>query len=150
MYKNRCGKPCAECKLYVCPCELDSKSPCHTDCKNLMEDGSIKIFDCLQDGCDAIFSMIDESDGIVHLRDWRGNSGTIQRKRHLPDREAPAHETCYVLTLTANYDPGFDVPPHVSVHPTFHDALKYARPDSVWRRQTAAKLSHGTFEIFAE
>lgn len=62
--KGYCGKACAECE----GCHIDSIIPCLPDCKNLTEDGQIKIKDCLSEGCSEvkyIFDMVQATDAEI-------------------------------------------------------------------------------------
>lgn len=65
---------------------------------------------------------------VVHLKDEFGNSGTIEEKMILPYRGSHVKEPAYVLTLNADYDDGMVY--HVSVHPSFGDALETVKPFS--------------------
>ena len=55
---------CGKRRCSGCPdiCRLDEQIPCSPDCENLMEDGKIKIGQCLKEKCEGakyIFGMPD-------------------------------------------------------------------------------------------
>ena len=65
---------------------------------------------------------------VVHLKDDFGNSGTIEEKMILPYKGSPVREPAYILTLNADYENGLVY--HVSVHPSFGDAIETVKPFS--------------------
>ena len=56
---------------------------------------------------------------INELHDDFGNIATIKRERHFPYRDAKYRETCYILSLTADYDNDWQY--FVSTYPTIDD-----------------------------
>lgn len=55
--KGYCGiRKCSECTQ---PCNLDEVMPCNPDCKNLTENGEIKIKECLREKCEEIKYIFD-------------------------------------------------------------------------------------------
>lgn len=65
---------------------------------------------------------------IVRLKDDFGNSGTIEEKMILPYRGSHVKEPAYILTLNADYENGLVY--HVSVHPSYGDAVETVKPFS--------------------
>lgn len=72
---------CSECTN---PCKLDESIPCSPDCPNLSDSGQVSIRKCLLYGCDAIFSLIPEIEGMT-VGEFMKTYGTLYQ---IPDFES--------------------------------------------------------------
>lgn len=116
--KQWCGKDCSECK----GCKLDEMIPCSPDCKNLTEDGKIKVKECLAAKCEEvkyIFNVLSLSDEEIIAK-----FGEIMDYPYtdLPDGK-PTRRLNVTVLCQACYNSSIEVPEDLS----FEEAIKYAK-----------------------